>query len=276
MTWENKRKKEKKMSIVNEGKKCYYSVDDNGIALMEIHNPPMNALSTPVLADIKDTILKALKDDSVRVVIFTGQGKAFIAGADITEIKRLDTSHAGSTYLINGQDILNIIEKADKPFIAAINGFCLGGGLELALACHIRLADESAQMGLPEIKLGIIPGYAGTQRTPRLIGKGRAYELILSGNFISGSQAELYGLVNRAVSKGLVVEEAKKLALPIAAKSRMAIKAAMESIREGMMMEFYEAQKNERELFGKLCETGDKGEGVDAFLNKREPVFTDK
>jgi len=264
------------MGIVNEGKKCYYSVDEKGIALMEINNPPMNALSTPVLQDIKDTIAKALADSAVRVVIFTGFGKAFIAGADINEIKALNTAKAGSTYLINGQDILNMIEKGDKPFIAAINGFCLGGGMELALACHMRLADESAQMGLPEIKLGIIPGYAGTQRTPRLIGRGRAYELVLSGNFITGSQAELYGLVNRAVPKGQAVEEAKKLAAPIAAKSRMAIRGAMQSIREGLFMDYYEAQKNEREIFGTLCETADKNEGVDAFLNKREPSFKDK
>ncbi len=264
------------MGIVNEGKKCYYSVDDKGIALMEINNPPMNALSTPVLQDIKDTIAKALADNAVRVVIFTGFGKAFIAGAGINEIKALNTAKAGSTYLINGQDILNMIEKGDKPFIAAINGFCLGGGMELALACHMRLADESAQMGLPEIKLGIIPGYAGTQRTPRLIGRGRAYELVLSGNFITGSQAELYGLVNRAVPKGQAVEEAKKLAAPIAAKSRMAIRGAMQSIREGLFMDYYEAQKNEREIFGTLCETADKNEGVDAFLNKREPSFKDK
>ncbi len=264
------------MGIVNEGKKCYYSVDDKGIALMEINNPPMNALSTPVLQDIKDTIAKALADNAVRVVIFTGFGKAFIAGADINEIKALNTAKAGSTYLINGQDILNMIEKGDKPFIAAINGFCLGGGMELALACHMRLADESAQIGLPEIKLGIIPGYAGTQRTPRLIGRGRAYELVLSGNFITGSQAELYGLVNRAVPKGQAVEEAKKLAAPIAAKSRMAIRGAMQSIREGLFMDYYEAQKNEREIFGTLCETADKNEGVDAFLNKREPSFKDK
>ncbi len=264
------------MSIVNEGKKCYYSVDEKGIALMEINNPPMNALGTPILADIRDTVQKSLADDAVRVVVFTGAGKAFIAGADINEIKGLKTAQAGIDFLANGQDVLNLIEKADKPFIAAINGFCLGGGTELALACHIRLIDESAQMGLPEIKLGIIPGFGGTQRTPRLIGRGRAYELVLSGNFISGKQAELYGLVNRSVPKGQVVEEAKKLAADIASKSRMAIKGAMKAIREGMLMEYYESQKNEREIFGTLCETADKEEGVDAFLNKREAKFTDR
>ncbi len=264
------------MATVNEGKACYYSVDENGIALMEINNPPMNALSTPVLGDIKDTVTKALADDKVRVVVFTGAGKAFIAGADIREVKGLTKAQQGSDYLINGQDIFNMIDNADKPFIAAINGFCLGGGMELALACHMRLADESAQMGLPEIKLGIIPGYAGTQRTPRLIGKGRAYELVLSGNFITGRQAETYGLVNRAVAKGEVVEEARKLAKAIAAKGRNGVKAAMKAVKEGLNMEFMAAQKFERDLFGTLCETEDKNEGVEAFLGKREPQFKDK
>ncbi len=263
------------MITVNEGKKCYYTVDEKGIAIMVIDNPPMNALSTPVLGDIRDTITRALSDDSVRVVVFTGAGKAFIAGADINEIRGLTTANAGSSYLINGQEVFNLIEKADKPFIAAIHGYCLGGGMELALACHMRLADESARMGLPEIKLGIIPGYAGTQRTPRLIGRGRAYELVLSGNFIDGAQAETYGLVNRVVPAGQAVEEAKKLAGAIASKSRMAVRGALLSIREGLFMEYYEAQKNEREIFGTLCETADKNEGVDAFLNKREPRFKD-
>ncbi|MCX7678722.1 MAG: enoyl-CoA hydratase-related protein [Spirochaetes bacterium] len=264
------------MTVVNQDKKCYYSVDEKGIALMEINNPPMNALSTQILDDIRDTVLKALSDDNVRVVVFTGVGKAFIAGADIKEIKNLKTAQEGINFLANGQEVLNLIEKADKPFIAAINGFCLGGGAELALACHIRLIDENAQMGLPEIKLGIIPGFGGTQRTPRLIGRGRAYELILTGNFLTGKQAELYGLVNRAVSAGTVVEEAKKLATDIAKKSRMAIRGAMKAIRDGLLMDYYDGQRHEREIFGSLCETADKEEGIDAFLNKREPKFSDK
>lgn len=148
---------------------CTYTVDDSGIALMVIDNPPMNALSTPVLSNIEEAVDQALADEKVRVVVFTGAGKAFIAGADIKEVEGLNTAEAGSAYLENGQRILNKIELADKPFIAAINGFALGGGMELALSCHIRIADETAQLGLPEIKLGIIPGYAGTQRTPALL-----------------------------------------------------------------------------------------------------------
>lgn len=264
------------MTIVNENTTCYYSVDAEGIALMEINNPPMNALSTPVLKDIRNTVMKAIEDERVRVIVFTGAGKSFIAGADIREIRELNIAQEGSDYLINGQELYNIIENADKPFIAAINGFCLGGGMEFALACHIRIVDETAQLGLPEIKLGIIPGYGGTQRTPRLIGKGRAYELVLSGDFISGKQAELYGLVNRATPKGEAVEQAKKLALSIAGRSRMAVKAAMKSVREGFDMELNQAQKFERDLFGTLCETEDKTEGVHAFLEKRETSFKDK
>ncbi|PKL37340.1 MAG: enoyl-CoA hydratase [Spirochaetae bacterium HGW-Spirochaetae-1] len=254
---------------------CTYTVDDSGIAIMTINNPPMNALATPVLKDIEAAVDKALADDAVRVIVFTGAGKAFIAGADIREIEQLKTAKAGSTYLERGQGLLNKMEQADKPFIAAINGFALGGGMELALACHIRLADETAQLGLPEIKLGVIPGYGGTQRSPRLIGKGRAYELILSGNFVDGKTAAAYGIVNRTAPKGEVVEEAKKLAAAIASKGRPAIIQAMKAIREGVVMEFMAAQTFEREQFGVLCETANKDEGVDAFLSKRNPVPKD-
>ena len=254
---------------------CTYTVDDSGVAVMIIDNPPMNALATPVLKDIENAVDKALADDAVRVVVFTGAGKAFIAGADIKEIDALKTADAGSTYLENGQNVLNKIAHADKPFIAAINGFALGGGMELALACHIRIADESAQLGLPEIKLGVIPGYAGTQRTPRLIGTGRAYELVLSGDFISGITAAEYGLVNRTAPKGEAVEAAKKLAKTIALKGRPAVKIAIETIRQGITMDLQAAQKYEREQFGLLCETDNKKEGVAAFLEKRNPDAKD-
>jgi len=254
---------------------CTYQTNEKGIAEMIINNPPMNALSTSVLDDIKKTISKALADDQVRVIIFSGAGKAFIAGADIKEVKDLNTQSEGSQYLENGQGIFNLIAEANKPFIAAINGFALGGGLELALACHIRLADETAQLGLPEIKLGIIPGYAGTQRTPRLIGTGRAYELILSGNFIKAKQAADYGLVNRVTPQGEVINEARKLAEAIAAKGRPAIKTAMKVIKEGIALKMDEAQKLERDQFGFLCETANKQEGIAAFMEKRNPKAID-
>jgi enoyl-CoA hydratase/carnithine racemase len=254
---------------------CTYTVDEQGIALMVINNPPMNALGTRVIKEIRETVEKALADNTVRVVVFTGEGKAFIAGADISEFTGLNKQKDGSDWLKPGQDLLNLIENADKPFIAAINGYALGGGTELALACHIRLADETAQMGLPEIKLGIIPGFGGTQRSPRLFGTGRAYELILSGNFISGKQAAEYGLVNRTVPKGESVNEAKKLAKAIALRGRPAVKAAMNAIRTGLTMNFNDALKMERDSFGTLCETDNKREGVMAFLEKRDPVAKD-
>ena len=254
---------------------CTYTVDEQGVALMIINNPPLNALGTAVIKDIRDAVEKALADPAVRVVVFTGAGKAFIAGADIGEFTGLNKMKDGSDWLKPGQDLMDIIENAGKPFIAAINGYALGGGTELALACHIRLADETAQMGLPEIKLGIIPGFGGTQRSPRLFGTGRAYELILSGNFISGRQAAEYGLVNRAVPRGEAVNEARALAKVIASRGRPAVTAAMEAIRKGLRMDFPDALKFERDSFGRLCETDNKREGVSAFLEKREPKAKD-
>ncbi len=256
-------------------KKCNYTAE-NGVAVMTIDNPPVNALSQPVLADMKDAFTMAFNDDSVRVIVFTGAGKAFIAGADINEFKDLATKQEGSDYLINGQEVTHLIESGDKPVIAAINGFCLGGGMEMALACHICLADEKAQIGLPEIKLGIIPGYGGTQRTTRLIGTGRAMELVLSGNFVTGEEAARYGIVNRAAPAGQVMDEAMKLAGTIAAKSRMNVTRAMTAIQEGLSMDLKEAMKLERDLFGECCTTGDKNIGVAAFLEKKEPDFQDK
>jgi enoyl-CoA hydratase/carnithine racemase len=264
------------MKTVNEGSRCSYTVKDTGVALMEIDNPPMNALSWAVLDEIRDTLVKALADPEVRVIVFTGAGKAFIAGAEISELNDYTTAKEGADSLIKGQELSNLMMHADKPIIAAINGFCLGGGMEMALACHVRLADEGATMGLPEIKLGIIPGYGGTQRTPRLIGPGRALELILSGNFVSGRQAEAYGLVNRAVPKGTVVEEAMKLAATIAGKSRVAVQAALRAIFEGSAMDLNTGMRLERELFGTCYASEDKKEGAAAFLEKRTPKFRDR
>ena len=257
-------------------KKCSYTVSD-GVAIMTVDNPPVNALSAPVLVDIQEVVQKVLADETVRVVVFTGAGdKAFIAGADIKEFIPLTRKEEGSYFLKFGQEVTNLMTAADKPFIAAINGFCLGGGMEFALACHIRLADEKAQIGLPEIKLGIIPGYGGTQRAPRFIGKARALELILSGNFLSGSQAADYGIVNRVTPAGTVLEEAVKLAKTIAAKSRMNIRAALKAVNQGFDMPLADGMKLERDLFGELCESADKIEGVNAFLEKRESDFSDR
>jgi enoyl-CoA hydratase len=265
------------MKTVNKGTPCYYSLNDAGVALMEINNPPMNALSRPVLDAIKDTLTEALTDKDVRVIVFTGVGKAFIAGADISELNDFETAEEGADFLIRGQNLTHIFTNADKPIIAAINGFCLGGGMEMALACHIRLADESATLGLPEIKLGVIPGYGGTQRTPRTIGNGRTLELILSGTFLDGVKAAQYGLVNRAVPKGTVVDEAMKLAGIIAGKSRVAVRAAIRAVQEGSSMDdLRDAMQLEREQFGICYASEDKKEGISAFSQKREPKFRDR
>jgi enoyl-CoA hydratase/carnithine racemase len=264
------------MKTVNEGTRCTYTIPEPGTALMQINNPPMNALSWAVLDEIRDTLTKALADPEVRVIVFTGAGKAFIAGADISELNDYTTAQEGADSLIKGQELSNLIMHADKPIIAAINGYCLGGGMEMALACHIRLADETATLGLPEIKLGIIPGYGGTQRTPRLIGAARALELILSGNFLNGSRAERFGLVNRSVPKGTVVEEAMKLAGTIAGKSRVSVQAALRAVFEGMSMDLSMGMRLERELFGTCYASEDKKEGAEAFMAKREPKFKDR
>lgn len=264
------------MTIINEGTHCSYTVQDGGVALMQINNPPMNALSGVVLDEIRDTLGKALADRDVRAIVFTGVGKAFIAGADITELSLYQTAQEGADWLKKGQELSHLFMNADKPIIAAINGFCLGGGMEMALACHIRLVDESATLGLPEIKLGIIPGYGGTQRSSRLIGPGRALELILSGNFLNGRQAEAYGLVNRAVAKGTVVEEAMRLAAAIASRSRIAVQATLRSVLEGSAMDLYTGMRLERELFGICYASEDKKEGAAAFKEKREPRFQDR
>ncbi len=255
---------------------CTYTVNESGVALMKINNPPMNALSAAVLKDIHDAVMKAQSDDSARVIVFTGEGKAFIAGADIKEINRIQNPATGTSFAEIGQNLFNLIENGDKPFIAAINGFALGGGMELALSCHMRIADESAQMGLPEIKLGIIPGYGGTQRAARVLGRGKAMELILTGNFISGTEAMECGLVNRAVPKGESVKEALELGKNIALKGRPAVKSAMRAISEGLKTDFISGLKIERDEFGKLCQTENMKEGVSAFLEKREPKGLDR
>lgn len=255
---------------------CTYSLN-NGVAVMTINNPPVNALSSAVVADLKETVDQIIEDETVRVVVFTGAGqRAFIAGADINEFLTLDKKEEAINYLTRGQALTRTIENSDKPFIAAIRGYCLGGGMEFALACHIRLADEKAQFGQPEIKLGLLPGYGGTQRGARQLGKARALELILAGDFIPAKQAAEYGIVNRVVPQGDVLDAAMALAGSIAKKSRVVVKAAIKAVNEGISLDFDAALMLERTIWGELCETHDKAEGVAAFLAKREPEFKDK
>jgi enoyl-CoA hydratase len=246
------------------------------IATITLNNPPSNVLSTSVLQELDHIFGTMEAIDTIRVIIFTANGRFFSPGADINEIDHLRRVHEGADLSARGQSLLNRIERFDKPVIAAINGACLGGGLELAMACHIRMAAAGAQLGLPEVNLGLIPGFGGTQRLPRIVGPSRAAELILTGESISSEHALRIGLVNRVAADADLLPEANRLAGMITTKSRLAIQSALRAIRTGLDSPLAEGLAREAELFGDLCETLDKKEGTSAFLEKRPPNFSDR
>jgi len=254
---------------------AFFEVNIEGsVAQVTIANPPANALSLAVMGELGQVVDRLGKDATVKACVLTGAGRFFVAGADIKELSGMDMTK-GHQASQTGQRILNLIEQMDKPWIAAINGPCLGGGLELAMACHIRVAGENAKLGLPEINLGIIPGFGGTQRLPRLVGIGKAYELILSGGMILGKEAKDIRLVEQVVPDAEVLPYAMALAKRIAAHGHPAIKAAVQSIRRGRRS-LEEGLMFEAERFGKLCATYDMHEGMKAFLEKREAKFEDR
>jgi enoyl-CoA hydratase len=216
------------------------------------------------------------QDDGVRCVIITGAGeKSFIAGADINELA-IQTPTSGREHARTGQHIFDLIENLGKPVIAAINGFALGGGCELAMACTIRIAAETARLGQPEINLGIIPGYAGTQRLARLIGRGRALELLLTGDHVTAAEAHRLGLVNRVVPAADLMNEARKLAVGLAGKAPVAARYIIDAVNKGLDMGFADAQVFEATLFGLVSSTEDMREGTRAFLDKRKAEFKGK
>ena len=257
-------------------KRCHYKVDDNGVAVMYVDNPPMNALGKETVDDIEAAFDEALADKKVKVIVLTGAGSVFVAGADIKQIQFIDDPKQGEKLTHMGHKVLNKIEFSRKPVIAAINGFCLGGGLEIASACHIRYASNRAQIGVPEINLGIIPGFGGTQRVPRHVGKARGLEMILTGRFLSADEAFSIGLVQKVTKPEEIVKEAKSLATEIAGKGQLAIAAAMESVLDGFEVSQEEGLKIESKCFGRLVNTEDKKEGIEAFIEKRAPNFKDK
>ncbi len=250
------------------------SVED-GIALLTINNPPLNLLSHDLLLELKNIIKKLKADKRVRVIIITGKGSFFGAGADIKELSTLKTKKDGEKFARMGQDILNLIESCEKPVIAAVNGPCMGGSNELSMACHLRIASEEAWFSQPEINLGLIPGFGGTQRLPRLIGKGRAMEMILTGGRITASEALSIGLVNKVVKGDVLMKEAKAIAENIRSKGMLAIRACLDAIKCGMDTSLKKGLDREAKLFGILCETEDKKEGISAFQEKRIPRFKD-
>src|SRR5579884_985590 len=240
------------------------------IAYETVNRPKvLNALNMATMEELRKVFHTIKQDNEVRVVIMTGAGdKAFIAGADISELARQDAVQ-GKEYTHRGQSVLNLIENLGKPVIACINGFALGGGCEIAMACTMRLASEDA-------KLGLIPGYGGTQRLPRLVGKGIAMQLVLTGDMISAQEAHRIGLVNEVVAAAELIPRAEAIAQKIIANAPLAVQYAMEAVNKGMEMTLAEGLYVEATLFGVCCATEDKEEGTTAFLEKRTAQFKGK
>jgi len=247
---------------------------DGPVAIITVNRPSvLNALNTPTTDELRRAVLELKHDAGVRVVIITGAGeKAFIAGADINELAALKPAQ-GKEHAQRGQHVFDLIENMGKPVIAAINGFCLGGGCELAMACTLRIAADTARIGQPEINLGIIPGYAGSQRLSRLVGKGVALELLLTGRQIKADEALALGLVNRVVPAAELITVAKGLAAELATKAPVAVQYIIEAVNRGLEMSFDQAQVHEATLFGRVASSADMREGTRAFLEKRKAQF---
>jgi len=246
----------------------------DGIAFVTINRPEkLNALNDQVVAELGQAADRITSDDSIRGVILTGAGpKAFVAGADIADLAK-QGPFDGKARALRGQGVLRRLETCGKPVVAAVNGFALGGGCELALACHIRIASDTAKFGQPEVKLGIAPGYGGTQRLPRLVGKGRALQLILTGEMIDAAEAFRIGLVNKVVPAADLAAESEKLVRGILAMGPLAVRLALEAVERGLDMSLDEGLLLEANHFGLLAATADMKEGLTAFLEKRAPKF---
>lgn len=251
---------------------------EDHVALVTIDRPPVNALDGKAMAELSQAFEELAQNKEVKAVVLTGEGKnhTFIAGADIKEIASLNTPKDAEEIAKKGQVILNQIEGMKKPVIAAINSICVGGGNELAMACHIRISSDRARFGQPEINLGIIPGFGGTQRLSRIVGPSKACELILAGDMITAQEALRIGLVDRVVPDGELLRQALGLAKKIASKSAIAISYAMEAIGQGLEKTLANGLETEAKLFSKMVTTQDMKEGVRAFLEKRQPKFEDK
>jgi enoyl-CoA hydratase len=246
----------------------------DAVTVLFVNRPHvMNAINRATLAEIADATRAFIADSAQGALVITGNGdKAFISGADINELAVLGPAAAEEISRF-GQGVVDLLERSPKPVIAAVNGYAFGGGCELALACHIRLASENMVMGLPEVKLGIIPGYGGTQRLPRLVGPGRALELILSARNVKAEEAERIGLVNRVVPQAELLDEAIKLALAILKNGPLAVEAALECVVRGMQLPLDQGLRFESGRFGILASSEDMHEGLNAFLEKRPAAF---
>jgi len=251
--------------------------DTAGVALVTINRPEkLNALSAAVIAELRDIFEHIQSDSAVRASILTGAGeKAFVAGADIKELAALSPIEMREAAR-RGQETFRLIETSSKPSVAAINGFALGGGLELAMACTVRFASENARLGQPEVKLGLIPGYGGSQRLPRLVGRGRALELLLAGDPIPATEAHRIGLVNAVVPQAELLDYSRAWLAKVLANAPVAVALAMETVDAGLEIGLEEGLRMEAAAFGLCAATGDCREGTRAFLEKRKPAFAGK
>lgn len=251
---------------------------ENDIGYLYIDHPPANTLSSETVQGLSECIDYVIGAPEIKALIITGEGRFFVAGADIKEFtKAFHDKEKGKELSVRAQAVLNKIESMTKPVIAAINGACLGGGLELAMSCHMRIAADEAKLGQPELNLGLIPGFGGTQRLARITNKGKAMELILTGKMISGSEAEQIGLVNRSVPLTQLLDEATALARSIIDnRSQLAISRAIRAINEGFATSIDEGLNIEAELWSELFMTEDVVEGVQAFIEKRQPQFKNR
>ena len=246
----------------------------DGLAFVTVNRPSrLNALDARTVEELDAAFAELAQDASVRAVVLTGAGdKAFVAGADVEALARLDAQGARALSE-RGQRVFDRIEWLGKPVVAAVNGFALGGGCELALACHLRIASENATLGTPEVKLGVICGYGGTQRLPRLLGRGRALELLLTGERVDAAEALRIGLVNKVVPRERLLEEAEALARRMTANAPLALRATLEAVNGGLDRPLAEAQEGEAALFGDVVASEDAREGTRAFLEKRPARF---
>lgn len=252
----------------------YLSVSiEDSVAVATINRPPANALSRDLIMEVDALLDLVENDDAVRVIVLHGEGRFFSAGADIKEFTSVTSGEEFSKLAANGQEVFERLESFHKPVLAAIHGAALGGGLELAMGCHMRFVTHNAKLGLPELQLGLIPGFAGTQRLPRYVGMPKAAEMLLTSEPITGEEAVQYGLANKSYSDEELLPKTMELASKIAKKSPVSVKAALNMLQYAKPSSYYEGVKAESDSFGEVFVSEDAKEGIQAFLEKREPVF---
>lgn len=254
-----------------------FDVDATGVTLITVNRPDkLNALSSAVVVELASAFDRLAKEPAIRAAILTGAGeKAFVAGADINELAVLSPFEARE-YAARGQSVFRLLETCGKPTVAAVNGFALGGGLELAMACTVRFASENAKLGQPEVKLGIVPGYGGTQRLPRLIGRGRALELLISGDPVTAAEAHRLGLVNAVVPQPELLNHSRAWLAKALANGPLALNLVLQAVDVGLDSGLEEGLRFEAAAFGISAATEDRREGTRAFLEKRKPAFAGK